>query len=277
MKQPVTPTNISRRNVLRTSAVLAGLGGSGLVGSAAASQGNLVSQIQSNGRWAAYPDNPALWQRSKNFLDFSQSDLEQRWMAKPASGGSVRCRVENDGDIGIANAGFYLNVGEIGPIESFTIDAQTVESALEDAIIVFGYYFDTEGNGDYFDWERTHGNTDSFVTLGDDPECLHGLPADEGLTVGSDFEFGDLIIPIGMIPEEADENDYLSFPPLGFAITPYTATLDDFKSGEVEGDGYVIDLHTDEATEAALQVSVAGLGTDTVEEVIIDDVTVNRD
>ena len=265
--------------MLRTSAVLAGIGGSSLVGSAAASQGNLVSQIQSNGRWAAYPDNSLLWQRSKNFLDFSLSDseTEKRWMAKPASGGSVRCRVENDGDAEIANAGFYLNVGEIGPIESFTIDAQTVESALEDAIIVFGYYFDTEGNGDYFDWEREHGNTDSFVTLGDDPECLHGLPADEGLTVGSNFEFGDLIIPIGMIPEGANDDDYIVVPPLGFAITPYTATLDDFKNGKVDGDGYEIDLHTDETTEAALQVSVAGLGVGTEEEVIINDVTVNRD
>lgn len=185
-----------------------------------------------------FPDNPSLWQRSQNPYDVRDGD--GRWLAEPTDEGSIRCRVENDGDE-TGNAGFYVDVGEIGSIRSITIDSESVTSEGEVATLGAALYFDVTGDGDYFEWERSDGPAETFVDLGGDVEGVTEIPSDDPFTI--DHEVGFLHIP-GM--------DLVTF--------------EDYRDGEVE--------NVEGDTRAALQVSVAGGGDGTIEEAIVRDVTV---
>ena len=243
------------------------VGGSGLVGSVGARRGNLISWINSDGNYAVFDSSGAYWRQSKNPLDIQDGD--RRFVAEPASSGSLRCRIE--GDEAPGNVGGYVNIGELGDIEEVSIDTEAV---TEGALLWTGFFFDVEGTGGYWEWERIHGNTEQFVSLGDDPECLDAFLAAESLEIDDETEFDTLIIPEGTVPGDADKDEYVTVPPLGFAIAPYSVTLGDFRAGEVEGDGYMIPLHTDESTNVGLALAVFAMGED--HEVIVHDVTVDR-
>lgn len=190
-----------------------------------------------------FPDEPALWQRSQDPYDVREGD--GRWLAEPTAGGSIRCRVENDGDE-TGNAGFYVGIGEIGSVRSITIDSESVRSEGDVATLGAALYFDVTGDGDYFEWQRSDGSTERFVDLGGDVEGVTTVPSDEPFTI--DDEVGFLHIPT-MDPGDA-----------------YPVSFGDYLEGEVED--------VEATTRAALQVSVAGGGADTVEEAIVRDVMV---
>lgn len=189
-----------------------------------------------------FPDDASLWQRSQNRYDVRDGD--GRWLAEPTAGGSIRCRVENDGDE-TGNAGFYVDVGEIGSIRSITVDSESVASEGEVATLGAALYFDVTGDGDYFEWERSDGPAETFVDLGGDVEGVTYLPSGQSATIDDEVEF--LHIP------SMDE-------------APHPVIFEDYRDGEVE------DVEAD--TRAALQVSVAGGGDGTIEEAIVRDVTV---
>lgn len=261
--------DISRRTVLRKGAGLTGaglVGSATMVGTAAARGGNVVSWVNSDGGYAVFDSSGKYWWQSKNPLDI-RADDGRRFVSEPESDGSLRCRIEGDQLPG--NSGGYVNVGALGDINQVTIESEAV---TEDALLWTGFFFDVKGTGGYWEWERLHGNTEEFVNLGDDPEFLDAFPAGGELEIGDETELGTLIIPDDTVPKDADEDEYTIVDSLGFAVTPYSATLSDFKDGRLEVDGYEIDLHTDTTTQVGLALAVLGMGDD--HEVIIHDVTV---
>ena len=285
MNQRFSTDGVSRRNVLRTGAAVTGaglVGGSGLVGSVGARRGNLISWINSDGNYAVFDSSGAYWRQSKNPLDLQDGD--RRFVAEPASGGSLRCRIE--GDVAPGNVGGYVNIGTLGDIDRVMIESEAV---TEDAFLWIGLFFDVGPTGGYWEWQRIHGNTEQFVSLGEDPECLHPFPAGVDLDIDDDIDFGTLIIPYGSQPEGADEvyppeepeaDQWHLFPSDfgGFAIAPenYSVTLGDFKNGYLDPEGvdYRIELNTDEdTTQVGLGLAVFASGGN--EEAIIHDVTVD--
>lgn len=268
MRDRFDPHDVSRRTVLRRGAGLTGaglVGSTTMVGTAAARGGSLISRVNSDGRYAVFDSSGKYWQQSKNPLDIRTDN--RRFLSEPESGGSLRCRIEGDDVPG--NVGGYVDIGALGDVNEVTIESEAVTG---NAMLWTGFFFDVKGTGGYWEWERIHGNTEQFVSLGDDPECLDAFPAGGELELGNDTELGTLIIPDDTVPEDADENEYDIVEPLGFAVTPYSVTLSDFKDGKLLGDGYTIDLHTDTTTQVGLALAVLGLGAD--HEVIIHDVTV---
>lgn len=261
--------HVSRRTVLRKGAGLTGaglVGSATMVGTAAARGGSLVSRVNSDGRYAVFDSSGEYWRQSKNPLDI-RTDDDRRFLSEPGPDGSLRCRIEGDQPPG--NAGGYVSIGALGDVNGVTIESEAV---TENALLWTGFFFDVQGTGGYWKWERLHGNTEQFVSLGDDPECLHAFPAGGELEIGDETELGTLIIPDGTVPDDADEGDYDIVEPIGAAVTPYSASLSDFKVGFLDGDGYQIDLHTDETTQVGLALAVFGLGDD--HEIIIHNVTV---
>lgn len=248
-------TDVSRRSVLKRGAVASSaalLGGTVLTGTAAADRRNLESWISTDGRWASWPDDPSLWRRSTNPYDFHEADGDGRWLAKPTRGGGVRCRIENDGGgrvLGepLGNTGFYVGIGEIGDVSSITIDSESVHSAGSGpAELGVALFFDLSGNGDYFAWERIDGNTEKNAGLGGDAEGIaFGFPSD-----------GQLVI------DDGTGMTHIS------ASLISSVTFGDYTAGDVGA------VATD--TDTALQVSVMGGGDDTVEEVIVTDIHVER-
>lgn len=242
----------TRRTVLKTLG--AGVAGATtVVGTATATRGTLVSQISSDGAWVAFPLPVSLNRRSQNPIDLQEEvnkdgeTVEGRWVSEPARRGNVRCRVENNGgDPPFPNAGFYVDIGPIGDITSITIDARSVESAGDAAQLTAGILLDVGGDGDYFEWTPLEGNSERFVGFGNDAEGLVlplSFPSDESFTIDQET---------GMFPLTSPENE----------------TFGDYTTGEGEN------ITTD--TEAAIQVSVLGAGAGTVEEAIVEGVTVER-
>lgn len=239
---------ISRRSVLKNGVVAAGaalVGGSVLTSSAAARRGNLVSRINSTGAYVTFPTPFSMNRRSKNPIDLHEDDGNGRWVAEPARGGNVRCRVENDeGNPPLPNAGFYVDIGPIGNVNSITINANSVKSSGDAANLTAGIYFDTSGDGSYFQWMPLRGNSERFVGFGDDGEALVlplSFPSDETFTIGNET---------GM-----------------FSLAgPNNPTFGDYTDGK----GLSLD------TPAAIQVSVLGAGRGTVEEAIVEEMSVNR-
>jgi hypothetical protein len=225
------------------------VGGLPLTRTTAASRDDLTSWIESDGRWLAFPSQTRLWRRSKQPIDLREDGGAGRWHAGPASDGNVRCRVENDG--GVANAGFYVSVGRMAEIDSITVEAESVRSDRDGdtAQLTLALYFDVSGEGEYLAWEQILGwdelkrNTERWTGFGGDVEGVaFGAPADEQVTVD-------------------DETELTHFPP------DETVTFGDYRDGKggVEPD-----------TDVALQVGVWGGGADTVEEAVVEAVTVER-
>lgn len=238
----------NRRTVLKTLG--AGVaGGTVLSGTATArgnlSGGNLVSRVNSTGGYATFPTPVSLNRRSKNPIDLREDDGDGRWVAEPSRGGTIRCRVENDeGEPPFPNAGFYIDIGPIGEVESITIDAKSVESAGGAAQLTAGILFDLDGDGDYFVWERIKGNSERFVGFGDDAEAL--------------------VLPLSFPANES------------FTIDNKTATLPLTDPRNYTFGAYTDGSEIDTDTEAGIQVSVLGAGEGTVEEAIVEEVSVKR-
>lgn len=239
------PENTHRRTVLKTLGVSV-VGGTVLSGTAMARE-NLVSEISSTGAYVTFPNPFGLNRRSKDPIDLREDGGAGRWLAEPDRRGNVRCRVENNGgDLPLPNAGFAIDIGPIGDIDSITIDARSVESAGDAARLTAGIYFDLDGDGDYFAWEPIKGNSERFVGFGEDAEALIlplSFSSDERFTIGDDT---------GVNP--ISPND------------PSNNTFGEYTSGE--------GIDTD--TEAAIQVSVLGAGPGTVEEAVVEGVSVER-
>lgn len=201
----------------------------------------VTDKIARDGQWAWYPEDSALWSRSTEPYDMQEND--GRWLAEPAAGGSVRCLVENDSPPG--NAGFYIDLGRVGDVDEVTCETETVNSDGDGPQqILFGFYFDVDGDGDYFVWEDHDATTERFSSLGDDAEALGMAPADGPLTIGDDTELQ--VIPPG--------GEY--------------ATFGEIKNGDVNG--ITAETHT------ALQLSVAASGMGNTEEALIHGVNVER-
>ena len=281
---------VSRRNVLRTGTAMAGagiVGGAGVAGSASANQGSLVSKINSKGHWKLFAgadaDGEPLNLRSKNPLDIEaekgepDDPVDARWVCEPASGGSVRLRIEDDPEV----VGFDFDMGSFGEIEEVTITGSTEESPDNgDQRLWVGTYFDTQDTGDYFEWERYHGNTESFAGFGDDTECLTHIPMDGEVQIDLDYVWGVVIVPQDVLsdanvdPTDAD-NDWLPIPGAGMHFDA-GVTWQDYRDGKITVEGEDIPLDTGPETEVALPVNLRGSGPGTIEEAVIDDVFVTR-
>jgi hypothetical protein len=226
------------------------VGGTVLTGSASA-RGNVVSRINGDGHYAAFPFGPSTWKRSKN--PYSGQDGDARWFSEPAPGGSVRCLVENIPSG--RNAGFDVHVGPLGEIGSAAIDAETVRTASgESASYFLGLYLDVDDSGDFFVWTDGKGNTDVWEDFGADAEGVVLAPADGTYTVDDDTTFA--LFNVGGGPN------------------PPAATLGQLKDGAVTGvEGTTIDGDTN----AAIYVGVVGSGTGSgPEEIIVNSVEVSR-
>lgn len=211
----------------------------------ATARGNLISRVKSTGAYVTFPTPFNRNRRSKNPIDLHEDGGDGRWVSEPARRGNVRCRVENDeGNPPLPNAGFFVDVGAIGDIESITIDATSVESAGDAAQLTAGLVFDVDGDGDYFAWEPLKGNSERFVGFGDDAEALVlplSFSADESFTI----EDGTAMFPL---------------------TDPQNATFGDYTDG----------MGIDPATQAGIQVSVLGGGEEATEEAIVKGVSVQR-
>jgi hypothetical protein len=248
-------TNVTRRSVLRTGVLVSSaaiVGGAGLVGRSGARPGrgggNLVSAVASHGHYAAFPKGPATWKRSTN--PYSGQDDDARWLAEPASGGSIRCLVENVPSQ--RNAGVDVHVGPLGEVESVTVDAGTVQTADgESASYFLGLYLDVDDDGEFFAWTDDKGNTDVWDGFGADAEGVVFPSADGPYTVDDDTAF--VLFHVGEGPNPA--------------------TLEQLKDGAVSGaDGTTIDG----GTNAAIYVGVIGGETSGTEEIVVDSVDVSR-
>lgn len=190
--------------------------------------------------WAWFPSDDELWSRSADPYDFREDN--KRWLAWPTDDGSVRCRVENDDAPG--NAGFYIDLGQIGDIEAISIDSEVTASDSGEQQLVFAIYFDVTGNGEYFEWDRED-EREAFADFGGDVEGIGVIPSGGTVTIDDNIQM-DLIPPF---EEEL-------------------VTLADLKAGDIDG--------VNESTHAAIQVSVVGSGSDSVEEAVIHDVAIEE-
>jgi hypothetical protein len=236
----------NRRTVLKTLG--AGVAAGATISGTATARGNLVSKINSDGHWAYFPLAPGSWGRSKNPFDIEREG--SRWMAKPASGGSVRCLVTNLP--ANRNAGFDVHVGRLGDIKEVTIDAETIRTSRTSgtAVLFVGLYLDAGDDGDFFAWNDGRGNTDTWDSFGKDGEGAIFLTTAEQVTIDGDTDFTLFHVGSG----------------------PNPATLNELQKGEVEGfKGDKINGNTD----AALYIGAASAGSGT-EEVVVNSVTVDR-
>lgn len=245
---------VSRRSVLKYGVLTTGVvsGATSLVGTVAGERGNhpgnLVSKVASRGHyaWFPFPLEPSTWGRSTNHFDMQ--DGTARWMAKPAQGGGIQCRVENLPTT-FANAGFDVHLGRLGSISQIDITAKTStsEGFGGTARVVGALYFDVNGNGEFFAWADGKGNTETWAGFAGDTERGLAIPADGNrFTINDDTEF----------PVFAD----LSPPP----------TLGEMKAGAIEG--------VDETTETALYLGVGSAGGEKsgAEEVVVQSMSVER-
>ena len=239
-----------------------------VVGSVSANNGSLVGRINSTGGYAVFGGDPPVWQQSSNPLDVTEGDAH--WIAEPASGGALRCFVEGDAPPG--NVGGYIDAGRLGDIDEITVESTAV---TDDALLWLGLFFDTEDTGGFWEWERVHGNTEQFVSLGDDPECLDAFLAGEETVLDEDTAFGTLIIPDYEVPE-GHEDDFDIVEPLGFAVAEKITdvTWADFAAGEYDAGEYELDLLTDEDTRVGLGLAVFAAD-EGEHEVLIEDVTIS--
>ena len=263
------------------------VGGPGVVGSASANRGNLVSKINNKGHWKLFAgedaDGEPLNLRSKNPLDIeAEKQLEEgtangRWVCEPASGGSVRLRIEDDSEV----VGFDFDMGSFGDVDKVTITGTTEESPdNEDQLLWVGTYFDRQGTGDYFEWERYHGNTEFFAGFGDDTECLTHIPLDGEVQIDHDYVWEVVIVPQNLLSladvDPTDQsNDWLPIPGAGMHFDA-GVTWRNYRDGKVTVEGEDIPLGTGPETEVALPINLRGSGRGTVEEAVINDVVVTR-
>ena len=208
----------------------------------------LVSEINDNGHYARFPfpTKPDTWARSQN--PFDRSEGESRWLAEPASGGEVRCLVENLP--ANANAGFDVHVGPLGDLDDVTIESEVVRTQWDSgALLAVAVDLDADDNGEFFEWKDPEDSTDAWVGFGGDSEGLTALPADRTVTVDDSTEF-----PLFHVAEEGA-----------------AATLGELKAGDVNGaDGTTIDG----GTNAAIYVGALSAG-EGREEVVVKSVDVH--
>lgn len=187
---------LSRRSVLKQGAVVSSgalVGGSALVGGVTASQGSLVSKVASNGHYAWFPLGPDSWGRSQNPIDKEQDvdnqDKDARWLAEPAAGGGIRCRVENL-PTPFRNAGFDVHLGSLGSVKELTVESTTQQTTQDSGTgtVIGALYFDVNDNGEFFAWEDAQGNTESWVGFGGDTERGLTRPATGRFTIDDDTE-----------------------------------------------------------------------------------------
>lgn len=186
--------------------------------------------------WAWFPSDDSLWSRSDSPYDFRSDG--NRWLAWPTETGSIGCRVRGDEPPG--NAGFYVDLGAIGGVDSIEIETETARSDGDgDQKLLVALYFDVTEDGEYFEWEP-QANRQAFTGLAGDVEAIGVFSAEESITI-------DETTPLDLIPPLEEE----------------IVSVGDFIAGDVE------DVFA--STEAALQVSVVGSGAGNVEELIVHD------
>ena len=173
---------------MRTGAVVAGAGFvGGTVSGSALGRGNLVSKINSRGYYSWWeeniaetlPDMPAAF-RQNNPVDLEGDQFKAaeggRMVSKPTRGGGISLVVE---DRGWGLPGFEYHIGQIGDVDSITVDAQ----GEGEAQLIAGPFIDVAGDGDYFEWgktDQTRGNTEEFFGFGVDVETFWFLTPDGG-------------------------------------------------------------------------------------------------
>lgn len=255
-----TAENVSRRKVLKTGIATAVVGSGSLAGCAGSDEDDGPTTLKPSTPtdtptptpiegladdvtgWNFYPSDPALWTQSSEPFDYTEDGA--RWLAEPTEDRSIRCRIEED--VPTANAGFYLDAGPIGELDAVNIDAETVESAGDDAMLAVALYFDVDKDGNYFAWESHEGPMERFVDLGGDVEGLaFGIEAGSDITIDDSVEF--LHVPTLV------EEDF------------YSATFGDYVHGLIPG------VAPD--TNVAVNVGVLAGDDGTTEEVVIKNVT----
>jgi hypothetical protein len=234
-------TSVDRRTVLRTfGAAAVGAATVTETASARPGRGSLVSAVARNGHYAWFPGGPETWGRSQNPVEMAANGTH--WAVGPARGGGIGCRIE--GATFPQNAGFDVHLGQLGDVESLTVDARTTASAgAGPAAFVLGLYLDVDGDGDFFEWADGRGNTEQWVGFGGDGEGLTASTADGSYVLDDDTVLELLELPDGK------------------------ATVGELKAGDVGGVGA--------DTDAAVYLGVAA-GGDAREAIVVDDVTVER-
>lgn len=242
------PAKTNRRQILKTGLVTSGtlLGVGTTLTSTVSGRGNVVSKVASDGHYAWFPLGPDSWGRSQNPVDKRQADA--RWLAEPAAGGGIRCRVENL-SIPFRNAGFDIHLGSLGSIREVTVQSQTVTSeGGEPALLVGALYFDVNDNGEFFAWKNSRGNTETWDGFGGDTERGLVRPAAGSFTIDDDTQ-----LPV-------------------FAKDPANPPrLGEIKGGEISG--------VDGTTDTALYLGVASPGGESAgtEEIVVQSVAVKRE
>lgn len=239
-------SNLSRRTVLKAGLVASGtvLGAGSALTATGRRQGNVVGKVASDGHYAWFPLGFSSWGRSQNPFEGGQDD--SRWLAEPASGGGIRCLVENL-PTAFRNAGFDIHLGALGSIEEVTVESRTLQSNWGNTGVVVGaLYFDVDDDGEFFEWKDVKGNTEKPTGFGEDTERGLGIPATGSFTIDDETE----------LPVFASGD-----PP----------TVGEIKAGTaIEG--------VDETTNTALYLGAASAGGDPAgtEELVVEAVDVER-
>lgn len=250
MQETADRTDVSRRTVLRTGLVASGIAfgvGPALAGTARG-EGNVVSMVASDGHYAWFPLGPDSWGRSQNPVDGEQEDGDARWLAQPAAGGGVRCRVENL-STPFRNAGFDIHLGALGSVEELTVASRTRRTDSGDTGTVVGaLYFDVNDDGEFFAWKDARGNTEAWAGFGGDTE--RGLA--RSATGSFSIEDGTELPVFAEDPED---------PP----------TLGEIKAGDAIEE-------VDETTSAALYLGAASSGGESAgtEDLVVESVDIER-
>lgn len=189
--------------------------------------------------WTAFPTDDELWSRWADPYDVTDED--RRWLAMPTEDG-VRCLVEGDDPPG--NAGFYVDIGNLGDIEQIEISVDTLQSdATDGQQILLALYLDVDNNGKFFEWETADNGGERFVGFGEDIEGITVKPTEDTITVDLDTEFELFPLPEGEV-----------------------VTLRDLKNSEID--------KINGLNDAALQFSVVGAGPGTVEEILVHEIAI---
>jgi plastocyanin len=201
-------------------------------------------KIAEEGHYAWFPLGPDSWARSAGPYDIQEGI--SRWLGQPTDTGGVRLLAENIGtEPPNRNTGFDLRLGSLADIKTITLESRTVQTRSGSTAELFvGLFLDKNDNGEFFAWgEQVDGVESALPGIAGDEEGIIFIDTDGESTIDDSTTFE-------LLDAETE------------------ITLGELQAGEVEG--------ISGETAAALYVGVVG-GNDGIEEVVIEQVDIERD